>query len=62
MTFCKQSAGGLVEPQEYITMGKLMEKLKVRGGGMPGGMHAMGVVVGEEARGGRGRGRGREGT
>ena len=57
MTFCKQSPGGLVEPQEYITMGKLMEKLKVRGGGMPGGMHAMGVVVGEEARGGRGRGR-----
>ena len=59
-----------MEPQEYITMGKLMEKLKVReggGGGLPGGMHALGMGVVVEGRErerereeeGRGRGRGR---
>ena len=32
MTFCQRAPGGLVEPQEFIMMGKLMEKLRVRGG------------------------------
>jgi len=40
MTFFQQQPSGLVDPQEYITMGKLMEKLKLQqGGGLPGGLH-----------------------
>lgn len=31
------------DPQEYITMGKLMEKLKLQGSGLPGGMHSLAV-------------------
>ncbi len=38
MTFFQQQPSG-VDPQEYITMGKLMEKLKLQGGGLPGGLH-----------------------
>lgn len=40
MTFFQHQPSGLVDPQEYITMGKLMEKLKLQqGGGLPGGLH-----------------------
>ena len=40
MTFFQQQPSGLVDPQEYITMGKLMEKLKLQqGSGLPGGLH-----------------------
>lgn len=40
MTFFQQQPSGLVDPQEYITMGKLMEKLKLQqGGSLPGGLH-----------------------
>lgn len=42
MSFFQQQPSGFVEPQEYVTIGKLMEKLKLqRGGGesLPGGMH-----------------------
>lgn len=42
MTFFKHQPSG-VDPQEYITMGKLMEKLKLQNNGLPGGMHSMGV-------------------
>jgi hypothetical protein len=42
MTFFKHQPSG-VDPQEYITMGKLMEKLKLQSTSLPGGMHAMGV-------------------
>jgi hypothetical protein len=42
MTFFKHQPSG-VDPQEYITMGKLMEKLKLQSSSLPGGMHAMGV-------------------
>jgi hypothetical protein len=49
MTFFKHQPSG-VDPQEYITMGKLMEKLKLQNHGLPGGMHSMGV--GERSEGG----------
>jgi hypothetical protein len=45
MNFFQHQPSGFVEPQEYVVMGKLMEKLKIqhRGGGeMPGGMHRIG--------------------
>lgn len=40
MTFFQHQPSG-VDPQEYITMGKLMEKLKLQGNNLPGGMHSM---------------------
>jgi hypothetical protein len=43
MNFFQSQPTGLVDPQEYITMGKLMEKLKVQNGEMPGGMHSIDV-------------------
>ena len=45
MNFFQSQPSGVVDPQEYITMGKLMEKLKVQGsiGELPGGMHSIGV-------------------
>ena len=42
MTFFKHQPSG-VDPQEYITMGKLMEKLKLQTNSLPGGMHSVGV-------------------
>jgi hypothetical protein len=44
MNFFQHQPSGFVEPQEYVVMGKLMEKLKIqhRGGEMPGGMHRIG--------------------
>lgn len=41
MSFFQQQPSGFVEPQEYVTIGKLMEKLKLQRGGesLPGGMH-----------------------
>lgn len=42
MCFFQTQPSGFVEPQEYVTIGKLMEKLKLqRNGdlGLPGGMH-----------------------
>jgi hypothetical protein len=43
MTFFQGQQPGFVDPQEYVMMGKLMEKLKLHpsqlGGEMPGGMH-----------------------
>ena len=41
MAFFHHQPNGAVDPQEYITMGKLMEKLKLQGTGLPGGMHSM---------------------
>ncbi len=43
MNFFQNQPTGAVDPQEYITMGKLMEKLKVHGtpSGLPGGMHSI---------------------
>ena len=43
MNFFQHQPSGVVDPQEYITMGKLMEKLKVQGnmGELPGGMHSI---------------------
>jgi hypothetical protein len=43
MNFFQAQPTGLVDPQEYIMMGKLMEKLKVQGqmGELPGGMHSI---------------------
>lgn len=49
MSFFQHQPSG-VDPQEYITMGKLMEKLKLQGNGLPGGMHSM--AVGERGEGG----------
>jgi hypothetical protein len=45
MNFFQAQPTGVVDPQEYITMGKLMEKLKVQGsvGELPGGMHSIDV-------------------
>jgi len=40
INYFQSQPSGFVEPQEYMTIGKLMEKLKLqRAGEMPGGMH-----------------------
>ncbi|KAL0256964.1 hypothetical protein SLS55_007774 [Diplodia seriata] len=42
MSFFQQQPSGFVEPQEYVTIGKLMEKLKLQRSNsesLPGGMH-----------------------
>ena len=49
MSFFHHQPSG-VDPQEYITMGKLMEKLKLQGSGLPGGMHSL--TAGERGEGG----------
>ena len=43
MNYFQNQPTGVVDPQEYIMMGKLMEKLKVQGsvGELPGGMHSI---------------------
>ena len=43
MQFFKHQPTGVVDAEEYMTMGKLMEKLKVQGnvGELPGGMHSI---------------------
>lgn len=43
MSFFQNQPTGTVDSQEFITMGKLMEKLKVHGnmGELPGGMHSL---------------------
>ena len=45
MQFFQHQPTGVVDAEEYIIMGKLMEKLKVHGmiGELPGGMHSIGV-------------------
>ncbi|KAL8684569.1 MAG: hypothetical protein Q9224_006266 [Gallowayella concinna] len=42
MTFFQSQPAAAVDPQDYITMGKLMEKLKLRGEGLKGLMGASG--------------------
>jgi hypothetical protein len=41
MNFFEHQPSGFVEPQEYVMIGKLMEKLKLQRNGehLPGGMH-----------------------
>ncbi|KAI9849455.1 MAG: hypothetical protein M1837_004075 [Sclerophora amabilis] len=39
MAFFRHQPSGYVDPQEYMTIGKLMEKLKLQGHGLPGGLH-----------------------
>ncbi|KAI9812146.1 MAG: hypothetical protein M1827_004812 [Pycnora praestabilis] len=39
MTFFQHQPTGLVDPQEFMTIGKLMEKLRLQGGSLPGGLH-----------------------
>ena len=47
LNFFQNQPSGVVDPQEFVAMGKLMEKLKVQGvGELPGGMHSM--VMGEK--------------
>ncbi|KAL9603275.1 MAG: hypothetical protein Q9219_001297 [cf. Caloplaca sp. 3 TL-2023] len=41
LKFFKSQPSSTMEPQDYITMGKLMEKLKIRGDELPGGMRSM---------------------
>ncbi|KAI4123011.1 MAG: hypothetical protein LQ338_005498 [Usnochroma carphineum] len=41
MQFLKAQPASGMDPQDYITMGKLMEKLKLRGDELPGGMRSM---------------------
>lgn len=41
--FQTQPNKGLVDPQEYVVIGKLMEKLKMQLGEMPGGMHSIDI-------------------
>ena len=52
MNFFQSQPTGLVDPEEYITMGKLMEKLKVQGamGELPGGMHSIDLSQKEMSR------------
>ena len=47
LNFFQNQPTGVVDPQEFVAMGKLMEKLKVQGvGELPGGMHS--IVVAEK--------------
>ncbi|MCJ1284108.1 hypothetical protein MMC26_003439 [Xylographa opegraphella] len=47
LNFFQNQPTGVVDPQEFVAMGKLMEKLKFQGvGDLPGGMHS--IVVGEQ--------------
>ncbi|KAI9824156.1 MAG: hypothetical protein M1819_000919 [Sarea resinae] len=39
MKFFQQQPSGLVDPTEYVIMGKMMEKLKLQGNSLPGGLH-----------------------
>ncbi|KAI4177064.1 MAG: hypothetical protein LQ343_000545 [Gyalolechia ehrenbergii] len=41
MKFLESQPSSAMDPQDYITMGKLMEKLKLRGDELPGGMRSM---------------------
>ncbi|KAL8871215.1 MAG: hypothetical protein Q9174_002909 [Haloplaca sp. 1 TL-2023] len=41
MSFFQSQGSAAMDPQDYITMGKLMEKLKIRGYELPGGMRSM---------------------
>ncbi|KAI4188189.1 MAG: hypothetical protein L6R41_002315 [Letrouitia leprolyta] len=41
MKFFKSQPSSAMDPQDFITMGKLMEKLKLKGDEMPGGMRSM---------------------
>lgn len=41
MAFFENQPNNAVDPHEYILMGKLMEKLKLQGGSLPGGMHSL---------------------
>lgn len=52
MNFFQSQPSGVVDPQEYITMGKLMEKLKAQGpvGELPGGMHSISLGQKEMSR------------
>lgn len=52
MSFFQSQPNGVVDPQEYIMMGKLMEKLKVQGpmGELPGGMHSINMSQKEMSR------------
>ena len=45
MRFFQSQPNGVVDPDEYMTMGKLMEKLKVQGplNELPGGMHSIDI-------------------
>ncbi|KAL8726359.1 MAG: hypothetical protein Q9166_006766 [cf. Caloplaca sp. 2 TL-2023] len=53
MTFFQSQPLTAVDAQDYITMGKLMEKLKLRGEELPGGSRGLGLID----RGGDGGGR-----
>ncbi|KAF1816456.1 hypothetical protein P152DRAFT_446107 [Eremomyces bilateralis CBS 781.70] len=48
MQFFQHQPSGLVEPQEYVTIGKLMEKLKLRrqSFSQPGGVQQLGIGLG----------------
>ena len=52
MSFFQHQPSGVVDPQEYFMMGKLMEKLKVQGplGELPGGMHSIDLSQKEMSR------------
>ena len=52
MSFFRHQPSEMMHPQEYIIMGKLMEKLTVQGGlgELPGGMHSMHVGEKETSR------------
>jgi hypothetical protein len=39
ISFFNQQPSGFVDAQEYMTIGKLMEKLRLPGGALPGGLH-----------------------
>lgn len=41
MAFFQNQPVNTVDPQEYFLIGKLMEKLKLRDGSLPGGMHSL---------------------
>ncbi len=47
MQFFHQQPSGSVDPQEYMTIGKLMEKLKLQGQTLPGGLHRIPEHEGE---------------
>lgn len=41
MDYMRRCPEGTIDPHDYIVMGKLMQMLKLEGGGLPGGMHSI---------------------
>ena len=45
MDYMRRCPEGTIDPHDYIVMGKLMQMLKLEGGGLPGGMHSISIMA-----------------